>query len=80
MLLRFDSSVLSERLKQPMRGGSGPSEGLEIAMFFMVLNSFLGKQVSCGKPRNKKGEDSKSDCSLAQLGAGERRPQKQLLM
>ena len=72
--------MLSERLKQPASQGSGPSEGLEIAVFFTVLNGFVGKQVCSGKPRNKKGEDSKSNCSLAQLGARERKPQKQPLM
>lgn len=68
------------RIKATREGGSRPSEGLEIAVFFTVLNGFVGKQVCSGKPRNKKGEDSKSDCSLAQLEAGERRPQKQPLM
>lgn len=46
----------------------------------MVLNGFVGQQVCSGKPRNKKGEESKSDCSLAQVGARERKPHKQPLM
>lgn len=62
--------MLSERLKQPLRRGSGPSkEILEIVVFFMKLNGFVGKQVCSGKPRNRKGENSRWDCSLAQLGA-----------
>jgi len=60
--------------------GFRASAGLEIAAFFVVLNGFVGKQVCSGKPRNKGGEDSKSDCRLAQLGAREREPQKQLPM
>lgn len=37
----------------------------------MVFNSFVVKQGRSGKARNKRGENSKSDCDLAQLGAGE---------
>lgn len=54
MLLGFGLSVLSEQLKQLIRWGSRSSEGLEIGVFFMVLNVFVGKQVCSGKPRNKK--------------------------
>lgn len=47
-------------------------------VFSMALKCSVGKQAHSGKPRSKKGEGGKSDCGLAQLGAGERRPQKQL--
>lgn len=41
-----------------------------LKVFFMVLNSSVIKQGHSGKARNKRGEDSKSDCDLAQLGTG----------
>lgn len=37
----------------------------------MVFNSFVVKQERSGKARNKRGENSKSGCELAQLRAGE---------
>lgn len=57
--------------------GVGGAEGLGTARFFTILNVFVGRQVCSGKPRD--GEDSRSDCSLAQLGARENRPQKRTL-
>lgn len=44
----------------------GSSEGV-----FCGLYRFVVKQGCFGKARNKRGENSKSDCDLAQLGAGE---------
>lgn len=41
--------------------GSGPSEGLGIAVVLMILNGFVGKQLSSGKPGSETGEDVKSD-------------------
>lgn len=83
LVLPASPSVCCSLLRYLIRVGAegvGGAEGLGIVRFFTILNVFVGKQVCSGKPRNKKGEDSRSDCSLAQLGAVEKRTQKQTLM